>query len=65
MPAAAESTTNEAEQFAQAKMMSPLDFGPKVSSRLLVASNDYVKQETYRAPARMFREIAAPMRDVD
>jgi hypothetical protein len=48
MPAAAESTTNEAEQCVQAKMMSLLDFGAESVEPAVCCIEQLTKQETYR-----------------
>jgi hypothetical protein len=49
IPAAAESTTNEAEQLVQAKTISLLDFGAEMVEPLVCCIEQWVKQETYRS----------------
>lgn len=48
-PAAAQSTTNEAEQFEQAKMMSLLGFWAESVEPAVCCIEQSLKQETYRA----------------
>ena len=54
MPAAAESTTNDAEQFEQAKIMSPLDPWAESVEPLVGCIELFTKQVTYRPGRRNF-----------
>src|SRR6266446_7431802 len=48
IPAAAESTTNEAEQCVQAKMISVLDFWAEIVEPPACCIEQFGKQKTYR-----------------